>query len=398
MTCHDVWSDLINHFIVYIPHFCDHFETDYLWTQSLLKFLNDAVKEQKQQKLTKNSQENNSFKIHEINAAVYHTLIKQLKKKSIQLFSLSVYKLNKKLKFFSQNAVNILKEMCFKNNFAENFASDQEINALLSDEYRDYYNVFDWKKTDEFPPHCQYDHWIKLTGEGIPPQSKIYPLSGYKLQKMKKYIAENLKKDFIEFSKALYSAQILFTLKVNEDLQFCVDYWRLNAITKHNCYSILLIDEVLAQVLDCKHMTCVNITTAFNKLWMHSDSEDLITFITSFNAFKYKVLPFGLTNRSASYQQYMNKVLFNFLNCFVQVYFDDILIYSKTCRKHINHIHSVLSRLQEAGLQANIQKCKFHVQKTKFLRLILTTEKLKVNLEKIEAIRNWSTLNNLKLT
>ena len=69
--------------------------------------------------------------------------MKQLKKKSIQLFFLSVCKLDEKLKFLSQNVVNILKKICLKDNFAENPASDQEIDVLLSDEYRDYCNVFD---------------------------------------------------------------------------------------------------------------------------------------------------------------------------------------------------------------------------------------------------------------
>ena len=136
--------------------------------------------------------------------------------------------------------------MCLKNNFAENPASDQKINALLSDEYRNYHDVFNQKKADKFSPHHQYDHQIKLTDEGIPPQSKIYSLSGYKLQKMKKYITENFKKDFIEFNKALYSVLILFTLKANRNLQFCINYQGLNAITKHNCYSISLINEMLA--------------------------------------------------------------------------------------------------------------------------------------------------------
>ena len=106
-----------------------------------MKFLNDAVKEQKHQKLKKNFQKNNIFKIYKINAAVYHTLIKQLKKKHL-VFFLSVYKLNEKLKFFSQDVINILKKMCFKDNFAENLTSDQEINILLPDEYKDYHNVF----------------------------------------------------------------------------------------------------------------------------------------------------------------------------------------------------------------------------------------------------------------
>ena len=121
---------------------------------------------------------------------------------------------------------------------------------------------------------------------------------------------------------------------------------------------------------------------------MHSDSENLTIFITSLSTFKYKVLPFSLINESVSYQQYINEVLFDFLNHFVQVYFDDILIYSRICRKHINYIHSVLRRFQEAGLQADIQKCEFHVQKTKFLKLILTTERFEMNLKKIEVIKN----------
>ena len=124
MICHSVWPDLINHSIVFIPHFCNYFGADYSWIWSLLKFLKDAVKEQKQQKFAENSQKNISFKIYEINAAVYHTLMKQSKEKNIQFFSLSVCELNKKLKFLSQNAANILKEMCLKNDFVENPISD----------------------------------------------------------------------------------------------------------------------------------------------------------------------------------------------------------------------------------------------------------------------------------
>ena len=162
---------------------------------------------------------------------------------------------------------------------------------------------------------------------------------------MKEYIAENFKKNFIEFSKAFYFTSILFTLKINKDLWFCINYWEFNIIMKCNCYFILLIDKVLMQILDCKYITHMNIITTFNKLWMYLNNENLTIFITFFSTFKYKILPFSLTNESVFYQQYINKVLFNFLNCFVQIYFDDILIYNKTYRKHVNHIHLILKRL-----------------------------------------------------
>ena len=83
---------------------------------------------------------------------------------------------------------------------------------------------------------------------------------------MKKYIAENFKKSFIEFSKVFYSASILFTLKINGNLWFCINYQEFNAITKHNCYLILLINKMLVQILNCKYIIYVNIIAAFNKL------------------------------------------------------------------------------------------------------------------------------------
>ncbi len=94
-----------------------------------------------------------------------------------------------------------------------------------------------------------------------------------------------------------------------EDLRFCVDYRKLNAISKRNRYSLPLIDEVIGKIVGCKHLTRLNIISAFNKLRMHPDSEDYTTFITALGAYKYKVLPFGLTNGLAFFQQYMNDVL-----------------------------------------------------------------------------------------
>ncbi len=152
----------------------------------------------------------------------------------------------------------------------------------------------------------------------------------YKLQKVKKYLNENLFKEFIISSKASYFSLVLFILKANEDLWFCVDYWKLNAIIKKNCYSLSLINEMIDKIVDCKHLTQLNIISMFNKLWMHSDSKNYTTFIIALEAYKSKVLLFKLINDLVLFQQYMNNVLWDFLNDFCQVYLNDILIYSKT--------------------------------------------------------------------
>ena len=109
----------------------------------------------------------------------------------------------------------------------------------------------------------------------------------YKLQKVKEYLNENLFKGFITLSKAVYSLPVLFTMKANSDLRFCVDYQKLNALTKQNRYPLLLIEEIIEKILECKHLTCLNIIAAFNKLHMHSDSENLTTFITALGSYKY---------------------------------------------------------------------------------------------------------------
>ncbi len=221
-------------------------------------------------------------------------------------------------------------------------------------------------------------------------------MSLYKLQKVKKYLNKNLFKEFIIFSKASYFSLVLFILKTNEDLWFCVDYWKLNAIIKRNHYSLSLINEVIDKIVDCKHLTRLNIISTFNKLRMHSDSKNYTIFIITLEAYKSKVLLFELINDSILFQQYMNDVLWDFLNDFCQVYLDDILIYSKTQREHRKHVKIILSRLQEADLQMNIWKCEFNVEEIVFLEVIVSEQDLRMNFIKVKVIVNWATLINLK--
>ena len=165
-----------------------------------------------------------------------------------------------------------------------------------------------------------------------------------------------------------------------------MNYRKLNTIIKRNRYPIPLIDEVLARIQGCKYLTRLNIIAAFNKLRMHQSSEDFTTFVISLRAYKYKVLPFGLTNDPATYQQYMNDILFEYLNDFCQAYLNNILIYSKSRKEHVSHVRKVLQKLREAGLQVDILKCEFHVQETRFLGLLVSTEGLRMNLAKTDAV------------
>ncbi len=256
-------------------------------------------------------------------------------------------------------------------------------------------DVFDRAMTDQLLSHHFYDHKIELTDEKMFSRSHLYHMSDYKLQKMKNYLIEHLNKNFISFSSILYTSLILFVEKKDDSLRFCIDYKKLNALIKRDRYSLFLIDETLARIQDSKYLIQLNIIVVFNKLRMHLRSEDLTIFIIFFDLYKYHVMFFKLINDSTFYQHYMNDVLFNYLHQFCQIYLDDIIIYSKTLKKHKKHVWLVLHKLREINLQMNINKCKFHVQEISFLKLLLFIEKLKMNSRKIQAVVKWFTSTNL---
>jgi len=118
---------------------------------------------------------------------------------------------------------------------------------------------------------------------------------------------------------------------------------------------------------------------------MSSESENLITFVTFFNVYKYKVMLFELINELASFQHYINNVLFDCLHKFCQTYLNDILIYSK---EHRTHVKEVLNKLREVDLQINIDKCKFKIQKISFLELLIFINDLRMNFRKVNVIRS----------
>ncbi len=244
--------------------------------------------------------------------------------------------------------------------------------------------------------NCFYDHKIKLINDSTLSCCWIYWMFSVKLLKVKKYLNENLLKKFITSSQTFYFFSVLFALKANKDFQFCMNYQKLNVIFKRNKYSLSLINEIIDKIVSCKHLTRLNIISAFNKLQMHFDNENYIIFITVLEAYKYKMLSFKLINESIFFQQYMNDVLWNFLNDFCQVYLDDILIYSKMRKKHRDHVKLVLSQLREAELQINIQKCEFNVEETVFLEVIISELNLRMNFSKMTVIVSWITSINLK--
>jgi len=357
------------------------------WSSSLFSIIQTKIS-----MMLKRLVQEELFLIWSINAASFKTLLNHSKKNKIKVFALFMMNINRKIAYNTQCDLNVL-NISSINEMTQNL---KDIKAKLSSKYHEFLDVFDRAQLNKLFSHHFYDHKIELINDSMLSCCQVYQMFSVKLLKVKKYLNENLSKKFITFSHIFYFFSVLFILKANEDLWFCVNYQKLNVIFKRNKYSLSLINEIIDKIVNCKHLTRLNIISTFNKLQMHFDSKNYITFITALEAYKYKMLSFKLTNESIFFQQYMNDVLWDFLNDFCQVYLDDILIYSKTRKKHRNHVKLVLSWLREAELQMNIWKCKFNVEETVFLEVIVSELDLRMNLSKVTVIVSWTTLINLK--
>jgi len=363
---------LVNQFIESVRFI----ESVLIWKQSTQVDLN-------QLHLFQSTEKKKFVNIIMIEVAVYQTLVKN---KKIKIFFLIISEINKALSSVEDFAK--LNEMI-------SVMSLNELKKKLLIIYHDFLNVFDKEKTTQLFLHQSYNHKIELKDENQLSRSRLYFMSSYKLQKIKEYLEENLKKKFITLSKASFASSILFVEKKDDSLRFCMNYWKLNALIKRNRYSILLINEVLVSIQDSKYLTQLNIIVTFNKLCMSSESENLTTFVTFFNVYKYRVMLFKLINELAFFQHYINDILFDCLHKFCQTYLNDILIYSKILKEHRTHVKEVLDKLGEVDLQINIDKCEFKIQKISFLELLIFINDLRMNSWKVDVIRSWKVLWSL---
>jgi transposase InsO family protein len=278
----------------------------------------------------------------------------------------------------------------------DEITNEELIKQKLLKGYNDLKDVFSKAASDTLAPHREYDLKIELEKDANLGFSPLRHHTLEELKACKQYLVENLHKGFIDHSQAPFAAPILFARKSNGGLRFCVDYRKLNAMTRKDRYPLPLLEETLSRISRAKIFTKIDIRQAFHRVRIDPASVDLTTFRTRYGCYKYKVVPFGLTNGPATYQRYMNDVLFDYLDDFCTAYLDDIIIYSENELEHEEHVRKVLLRLRQAGLQADIKKSEFSVKRTKFLGFIITTDGIEADPEKTSVINQWQPPQSVK--
>ena len=144
--------------------------------------------------------------------------------------------------------------------------AETDPKSVVPQEYHNFLDVFSKKDSDTLPPYQKYDHKIHLEEEQKPGHAPLYKMSPEELDAVKRYLDSHLAKGFIQASSASYSLPVLFVKKPGGGIRFCVDYRRLNAITKKDCYLIPLIEEILAQLEGAKYFTKIDIHQAFYQI------------------------------------------------------------------------------------------------------------------------------------
>ena len=173
----------------------------------------------------------------------------------------------------------------------------EKLKRKIFDFFKQFENVFNFKKIDKLFFHKFYDYKIELTKKSKQLfRNRIYFLSFKKFEIFQKYFHENFQKKIINSNKTLYASFILFVVKSNEQFRLCVNYRKLNVIIKRNNYFILLIEKNFVRIINCKFLFKLNIISIFNKFQMNSQNEKLIIFIYSLNIYKYHVFHFELIN------------------------------------------------------------------------------------------------------
>ncbi|GJR41477.1 putative reverse transcriptase domain-containing protein [Tanacetum coccineum] len=184
-------------------------------------------------------------------------------------------------------------------------------------------------------------------------------------------------------------AIVLFVKKKDGSFRMCIDYRELNKLTIKNRYPLPRIDDLFDQLQGARYFSKIDLRSGYHQLRVHDDDISKTAFRTRYGHFEFTVMPFGLTNAPAVFMDLMNRVCKPYLDKFVIVFIDDILIYSKTKEDHENHLRLMLDLLRKEKLYAKFSKCEFWLQEVHFLRHVVNHDGIHVDPSKIEAVKSW---------
>ncbi|KAL0536899.1 hypothetical protein IC582_025862 [Cucumis melo] len=267
----------------------------------------------------------------------------------------------------------------------------READVSLSSEpvVRDYPDVFP-EELPGLPPHREVEFAIELEPGTVPISRAPYRMAPAELKELKVQLQELLDKGFIRPSVSPWGAPVLFVKKKDGSMRVCIDYRELNKVTVKNRYPLPRIDDLFDQLQGATVFSKIDLRSGYHQLRIKDEDVPKTAFRSRYGHYEFIVMSFGLTNAPAVFMDLMNRVFREFLDTFVIVFIDDILIYSKTEAEHEEHLRMVLQTLRDNKLYAKFSKCEFWLKQVSFLGHVVSKDGVSVDPAKIEAVTGWT--------
>ncbi|KAL0546449.1 hypothetical protein IC582_016357 [Cucumis melo] len=267
----------------------------------------------------------------------------------------------------------------------------READVSLSSEpvVRDYPDVF-LEELPGLPPHREVEFAIELEPGTVPISRAPYRMAPAELKELKVQLQELLDKGFIRPSVSPWGAPVLFVKKKDGSMRLCIDYRELNKVTVKNRYPLPRIDDLFDQLQGATVFSKIDLRSGYHQLRIKDEDVPKTAFRSRYGHYEFIVMSFGLTNAPAVFMDLMNRVFREFLDTFVIVFIDDILIYSKTEAEHEEHLRMVLQTLRDNKLYAKFSKCEFWLKQVSFLGHVVSKAGVSVDPAKIEAVTGWT--------
>ncbi|GJW01364.1 putative reverse transcriptase domain-containing protein [Tanacetum coccineum] len=240
------------------------------------------------------------------------------------------------------------------------------------------------------PPPRQVEFKIELVPGAAPVARAPYRLAPSELKELADQLQELSEKGFIRPSSSPWGAPVLFVKKKDGSFRMCIDYRELNKLTVKNRYPLPRIDDLFDQLQGSSVYSKIDLRSGYHQLRIREEDIPITAFRTRYGHYEFQVMPFGLTNAPAVFMDLMNRVCKPYLDKFVIVFIDDILIYSKNKEEHEKHLKIILELLKNEQLYAKFSKCDFWLESVQFLGHVINNKGVHVDPAKVEAIRNWS--------
>ncbi|KAD6795956.1 hypothetical protein E3N88_06852 [Mikania micrantha] len=247
------------------------------------------------------------------------------------------------------------------------------------------------EKLPGVPPDREVEFTIDLVPGAKPISKAPYRMAPTELKELKEQLEELLDLGFIRPSVSPWGAPVLFVKKKDGTMRLCIDYRELNKITIRNRYPLPRIDDLFDQLQGAKCFSKIDLRSGYHQLKIKDSDISKSAFRTRYGHYEFVVMPFGLTNAPAVFMDLMNRVFHDFLDKFVIVFIDDILVYSKSKEDHEEHLRTVLEILRQKKLYAKFSKCDFWLDKVAFLGHVISAEGIMMDPSKVEAITKWPT-------